>query len=704
MVAMAYHLSPSSLYHDHLPLFNNLSSTTNLGLRNFPFTLKINPPSLQSKTSLRITQVYVQDPITQQTQNPSPSNSPNSQYHENGKVTSSSKHIWVNPRSPRASQLRKHSYDARYDSLVKVSKTLDSCNTSGEVSSVMIGLGNNILEQDSVIILNNMSNSKTALLALKFFQQKLKLKKEVILYNVTLKVFRKCRDLSSAEKLFDEMLNSGVKPDNVTFSTLISCARICSSPAKAVEWFEKMPEFGCVPDDVTYSAMIDSYGRTGNVSLALSLYDRARTEKWRIDPVTFSTLIRIYGKSGNFDGCLNVYEEMKALGVKPNLVLYNTLLDAMGRAKRPWHVKSIYKEMTSNGLSPSFGTYAALLRAYSRTRYAEDALSVYKEMKEKGMALNVILYNTILAMCADVGYTDQAAEIFEDMKSSGTCSPDSWTFSSMITIYSCSGKVSETERMLNEMLDAGFEPNIFVLTSIIQCYGKANRTDDVVRTFNRLVDLGVTPDDRFCGCLLNVMTQTPKEGLGELTACVEKANAKLGHVVKLLVDEQNGEDDFKREASQLFDSIGSDVKKAFCNVLIDLCVNLNLLQKACELLDLGITLGIYSDLQSKTPTQWSLHVKSLSLGAALTALHVWMNDLSKAVDNGEELPSLLGINTGHGKHKYSEKGLSGVFESHLRELNAPFHEAPDKVGWFLTTKVAAKSWLEARSASELVAA
>ena len=147
----------------------------------------------------------------------------------------------------------------------------------------------------------------------------------------------------------------------------------------------------------------------------------------------------------------------------------------------------------------------------------------------------------LLAMCADVGCTEEAAEFFEDMKSSGNCMPDSWTFSSVITIYSCSGKVSEAEAMLNAMLEAGCEPNIFVLTSLTQRYGKANRTDDVVKTFDRLLELDITPDDRFCGCMLNVMTQTPKEELGKLIDCIDKANSKLGIVVKLLLEQQNEE-------------------------------------------------------------------------------------------------------------------------------------------------------------------
>ncbi|KAF6136871.1 hypothetical protein GIB67_018910 [Kingdonia uniflora] len=313
--------------------------------------------------------------------------------------------------------------------------------------------------------------------------------------------------------------------------------------------------------------------------------------------------------------------------------------------------------MINNGFVPSWATYASLLRAYGRARYGEDAMNVYKEMMKKGLELNVVLYNTLLAMCADMGYTDEAVQIFEELKKSETCKPDAWTFSSLITIYSCRCKVSEAENMLNEMLEEGFEPNIYVLTSILQCYGKANQTDDVVRTFDRLQDLGITSDDRFCGCLLNVMTQTPKEELGKLIGCIESANSKLGNLVKHLVEEENNNEVLRQEASLLFDVISKD---------------------------------------------WSLHLKSLSLGAALTALHIWMSDLSKALENGEELRSLLGINTGHGKHKYSDKGIASVFVSHLRELNSPFHEAPGKAGWFFTTKVAAKSWLESRTLPELV--
>ncbi|KAK7412738.1 hypothetical protein VNO78_04326 [Psophocarpus tetragonolobus] len=615
--------------------------------------------------------------------------------------------VWLNPNSPRAKQLPTASTStSTYVFLTGLTHSLNSCTPNSlHVSTILMRLPHNLSERHAVFILDKMVNSITATFVLRHLRDKIKpaTDKEVVLYNVTLKVFRKSRDFDGAEKLFDEMLQRGVKPDNITFSTLINSARMCALPDKAVEWFEKMPSFGCEPDSITCSAMVYAYAQTNNVDMALILYDRAKAENWSLDAATFSALIKMHGLLGKYDECLRIFQEMKVMGVRPTVVTYNTLLGGLFKAKNPWQAKTIYKEMISNGVLPDYITYATLLRIYAGAQYSKDALCVYKEMKGRGMDMNVDLYNRLLAMCADAGCIDEAVEIFEDMKSSGTSQPNSLTFSSLITVYSCNGKVSEAEAMLSEMIQSGFRPTLYVLTSLAQCYGKAKRTDDVVNIFNQLMDLSIVPDVRFCCCLLTVMTHTPKEELGKLIDCLEKANAKLGSVLRYLVEERESDGDFRKETSEFLNSIDGKVKKPLCNCLIDLCVNLNMPNRARDILDIGLTLEIYTNIQTRSQTRWSLHLKELSVGAALTALHVWINDLSKALETGEDLPPLLGINTGQGKHNYSDKGLASVCESYFRELNAPFHQAPNKAGWYFVTKDAAKSWLESRGSTESIA-
>ncbi|QCD77239.1 structure-specific endonuclease subunit SLX1 [Vigna unguiculata] len=681
--------SPSShalYYRKSIAITTSISfshSSRHFKLLNFSYQLS--PFLSKPKTLLQATNTLqdtkLDDPVAK-----SPSLSKNS--------------IWVNPKSPRAKQLWKNSSHAISSPLAKLAKSLDSCNpTSEHVSEILSVLGDDVLERDAVVILNAMVNPYTALLAVDYFKQKIKPCSHVILYNVTLKLFREVKDFEGAEKLFDEMLQRGIHPNLITFSTMISCASMCSFPHKAVKWFEMMPSFGCEPDNNLSSSMIYVYARTGNADMALKLYDRAKAEKWHVDTVVFSGLIKMFGMSGNYDECLNVYNDMKVLGAKPNLVTYNALLYAMGRAKRAREAKAIYEEMIDNGLSPTWPTYAALLQAYCRARFSKNAMRVYKEMKEKGKDIDVVLYNMLFDMCANVGCVDEAVKIFEDMKSSGTCRPDKFTYASLINMYSCLSKISEMEAMFNEMMESGFQPDVIVLTSLVHCYGKAKRADDVVKVFSQLMDLGISPDGRFCDCVLYAMSQVPKEESGKLAGCIEKANPMLGSVLRYLMKKHEGGENFRKEALELFNSTEPEVKKSMCNCLIDLCVNLDVPDRARDLLDLGLTLRIYTDIQSRSQAKWSLHLKRLSVGAALTALSVWINDLSKALELGEELPPLLGINTGHGKHRLSDKALPTVFESYLKELKAPFHKAANMDGWFLATSEAATSWLQSRGST-----
>ncbi|GJR96224.1 pentatricopeptide repeat-containing protein [Tanacetum coccineum] len=443
-----------------------------------------------------------------------------------------------------------------------------------------INFGSKLGDQDGVSILNNMSNPQTARIVLRYFLGTCSLSWKLVLYNVTLKVFRKCKVLDSAKELFDEMVMRGVPPDLVTFSTIIACARMCSAPSKAVAWFERMLEFGVQPDDAMFAMMIDAYGRVGNVDMGLKLYERAKIEKWRIGVAAFTTVIRINGTIGNFSGCLNVFRDMKAHGIKPNLGFYNTLLDAIARAKLHWEVRFIHQEMLRSGLKPGWATHAALLRAYCKARCGDAAMNVYCDMKVNRMVLDNGIYSTLLSMCADVGFVDEAVAIFEEMKRSKDCQPNSRTFSTLITILSKYGKVSKAEATLEEMLDAGFEHDIYVLTNLIQCYRKSNLVNDVVRTLDIIMELNIAPNERSCSCLLKVMTHTPREKHEKVIRCIAKANLKLGKLVKLVMKADREDECFKNEASELFAHVGDDVRKAYCDGLIDLCVSLEKPEKA----------------------------------------------------------------------------------------------------------------------------
>ncbi|XP_020096281.1 pentatricopeptide repeat-containing protein At5g46580, chloroplastic [Ananas comosus] len=512
-------------------------------------------------------------------------------------------------------------------------------------------------------------------------------------FNVALKSLRAARRWDLAEPLAADMLAAGVPPDNITYSTLISAARRCRRLDRSVHWFERMYAAGVVPDEVTYSAALDAYARLGRRHQVAALYDRARAAGWRPDAVAFAVLARMYGEAADYDGIHYVLSEMRALGVAPNAVVYNTLLQALGKAGRPALARSLFDEMLRSGLSPNEKTLTAMIKIYGKARWGRDALELWERMKANKWPMDFILYNTLLSMCADLGLEDEAEKLFDEMKRSegGRAQPDSWSYSAMINIYGCGGKAERALEVFEEMLGRKVEPNIMCYTCLIQCLGKAGRVGDAVRVFETAIERGTKPDDRLCGCLLSIVALSREEEVGMVLSCLEKANPRLVEFVKLLKKEEASFDEIKEEFRGIMNEAETEVRRPYCNCLIDICRNQSFPpQRAKELFQIGMTYGLYGSLHTKGSSEWSLNLKSLSVGAAKTAFEEWMMSLLSEQEEG--LPESFCVFTGAGNHKFSH-GLGSAFRSHLEKLGAPFLKSEERSGSFVASKEEVVSWL-----------
>ncbi|KAI4977176.1 hypothetical protein ZWY2020_051049 [Hordeum vulgare] len=95
--------------------------------------------------------------------------------------------------------------------------------------------------------------------------------------------------------------------------------------------------------------------------------------------------------------------------------------------------------------------------------------------------------------------------------------------------------MSSCEAILKEMAQAGFKPNIFILTSLIRCYGK----------------VGCTRPTTGSAAAFYHGRDTPVEELGKVVDCIDRSNAQLGTVVKLLVDRKAFTESFREAARHL---------------------------------------------------------------------------------------------------------------------------------------------------------
>lgn len=523
---------------------------------------------------------------------------------------------------------------------------------------------------------------------------------ETIFYNVVMKSLRLGRQYELVDGLAQEMADGGVELDNITYSTVITCAKRRRQFDRAIEWFERMYRTGVTPDEVTYSAVLDVYARLGKVEEVISLYERGRAGGWKPDAVAFSVLARMFGETGDYDGIRYVMEEMKGVGVEPNLVVYNTLLEALGKAGKPGLARSLFDEMTAAGLAPNEKTLTALAKIYGKARWSKDALELWARMRANRWPMDFILYNTLLSMCADVGLEEEAEKLFADMKASDRCRPDSFSYTAMINIYASGGRPDKAGELFQEMLAAGVKPNVMSCTCLIQCLGRARRIEDAVKVFDVAMASGVVPDDRLCGCLLSVVAFCLPEQAPAVLARLETANAGLVRLVRMLGDDAVGFEALKAELRGVLNGTAVDARRPFCNCLIDICRSQSFPSgRPRELFSLGNLYGLYPGLHGKSAGEWSLNLRSLSVGAAHVAFDDWTESLARSLREGEALPQLFTVHTGAGTHKFSQ-GLAAAFAAHLETLAAPFRrDEDDRRGCFVASKEDLVPWLLAGAAS-----
>ncbi|XP_027335170.1 pentatricopeptide repeat-containing protein At5g46580, chloroplastic [Abrus precatorius] len=623
-------------------------------------------------------------------------------------VLSKPKSTWVNPTkakrsvlSPERQKRVPHSYSPQLRDLKRIAQKLNDSDSLSEAQFLasLVEIPRPLTRENALLMLNTLKPWQKTHLFLNWIKTQNLLPMETIFYNVTMKSLRFGKQFQLIEELAHQMIDNEIQLDNITYSTIISCAKKCNLSDKAVHWFERMYKTGLMPDEVTYSAILDVYARLGKVEEVISLYERGRATGWKPDPITFSVLGKMFGEAGDYDGIRYVLQEMKSVGVQPNLVVYNTLLEAMGKAGKPGFARSLFEEMIESGIAPNEKTLTAVIKIYGKARWSRDALELWQRMKENGWPMDFILYNTLLNMCADVGLVEEAETLFRDMKQSEYSKPDSWSYTAMLNIYGSEGDVDKAMRLFEEMCKVGVDLSVMGCTCLIQCLGKAMEFDALVRVFDISVERGIKPDDRLCGCLLSVvsLSQGSKDE-DKVLGCLRQANPKLVAFIQLIDDEKTSFETVKEEFKGIMSNAAVEVRRPFCNCLIDVCRNKDLLERAHELLYLGTLYGLYPGLHNKTDQEWCLDVRSLSVGAALTALEEWMWTLTKIVNREGPLPGLLLAQTGTGAHKFAQ-GLNISFASHLRKLAAPFRQSEDKVGCFIATREDLVSWVQSNSPS-----
>lgn len=550
--------------------------------------------------------------------------------------------------------------------------------------------------KDVVAIINYERSWPRALLFFNWVKANSPSSLNVYTYNVLLRVLRRGEQWETGRGLVEEMIEQGFPPDNYTYATIITFAIRCNLPDEALSWFAKMQEAGCKPDKVTYTAVIDVLAKARRIEEALDLFSKMKSDGVPLDVVSYSTILKVHGMDRNFGEMMKVYEEMQSAGVLPNVVTFNSMISILGNAGKSPQATQLFTDMLNCGLKPSPVTLSLLFRTYAKSRNVDEAFRLFEMMKTEGWDVDTVVYNTLLGLCAQLGKVEEGEKVHTELLNSKVCKPDDWTWGILADMYVKGGKLEEGRRVVTDMVSRGRQVDLPVYMGLIQGYGNMRDFKSLLGLVDDIRAANLPFDHMLGGALLSAFVLCEEEGGKESAEILERigiAYPKLKSVVEDLTKDSSSTE-LREGIRTMLNGATEDCRRPFCNLLMDLCWVRDLAEQAHQILATAVSFGIYGQLQTKSLVEWSLKLRTLSFGAARTALQSWISSLRVAIQDGGELPHLVSIEVGVGIvfiPNDSVLVMSTFILALLKEMQAPFDES--RSGWLTATASDVKAWL-----------
>ncbi|KAF9623230.1 hypothetical protein IFM89_000719 [Coptis chinensis] len=478
--------------------------------------------------------------------------------------------------------------------------------------------------------------------------------------------------LDKCSEIFEEMPAHGVGRSVFSYTSLIN-----AYGRNGVVWigrgcwdcFSKNAHDGIQPDLITYNTLLSAcanrglgdeaemvfrkaYARSGSMKEAIGVFRQMQAAGCVPNATTYSILLNLYGRHGKYDDVHELFLEMKEVvtlfhdmveeNIEPNMETSEGLIFACGKGGLHEDAKQILSHMNEKGVVPSSKAFTGVVEALGQSALYEEALVAFNTMNEVGSKPTLETYNSLIHMFARNTYSfngmieafgqggqfEAAFKAYVDMEKS-RCEPDERTLEAVLSIYCSAGLLEESKEQFREIKASGIVPSIICYCLLLSVIAKSER----VKKESSFLEEEKEEE----------LWDEANELLEEMiTNRVSNAHQVIGHMIKGDYD-----DDINWQMVEYvfdkFNSEGCGLGLRFYNALLEALWWLGQKARSAKVLREATVRGLFPELFRKSKLVWSVDVHRMSVGGALTATSVWLNNVHDMFTNREDLPHLAAV-------------------------------------------------------------
>ncbi|KAJ7544990.1 hypothetical protein O6H91_09G102000 [Diphasiastrum complanatum] len=299
--------------------------------------------------------------------------------------------------------------------------------------------------------------------------------RNVVAWNAMIAGYAKHGDGNEALKLFQCMKYGGVRPDGVTFvEVLCACSRLAALE-QGRQVHSDIIKGGYHTDIFVGTALVDMYAKCGSLAQANKVLHQMTVR----NVISWNALLAGYTKLGKHNEVLELFWKMKLENIVPDEVTFSCILNACNSHEALEAGKQIHAEIIERGLHSDVFMGNALINMYSNCGSILQARRVFDGMHTP----NVVSWTSMATAYVKHGDPAEALRLCKEMQEDGL-KPDEMTFVCMLDACTKLGALEMGMQIHSDIIEAGFESNVFIGTSLINMYGKCGSFAHAIQTFD----------------------------------------------------------------------------------------------------------------------------------------------------------------------------------------------------------------------------
>ncbi|KAG0564182.1 hypothetical protein KC19_8G089900 [Ceratodon purpureus] len=286
----------------------------------------------------------------------------------------------------------------------------------------------------------------------------------------------------TAFKLFLEMQNEGLKPDDITFVSVLSS---CKNP-QALDVGKQIHKY--ITDsrsqlDVNLgNALITMYIRCGSLEDASQVFHNLPHR----DVMSWTAMIGGFAEHGEESKAFDLFWQMQDVGLRPVKATFSSILKACTSSAALEEGKKVVAYILKSGYELDTGVGNALISMYAKSGSMTDACLVFDNMPTR----DVVSWNKMIAGYSQNGLGEAALKFARQMEEQNVA-PNKFTFVSLLNACSTCSALEEGKRVHAEVVKRKSDGDVHVGAALISMYAKCGSLEDAKEVFDNITEKNV---------------------------------------------------------------------------------------------------------------------------------------------------------------------------------------------------------------------